>query len=188
MIGCRKPRLWQAALLLCLAVAAGARAEPPKQLATGEMANFVFLKAPQPTPEVSFVDGENRPLGLERFRGKVLLINFWATWCAPCRKEMKELDDLQRQLGGAKFEVLAISADRQGPSVIDAFYDEVGIKHLAKYNDASMKTHRAFKSLGLPTTVLLDHQGQEIGRLVGPAIWNAKEALALVGHYVAAVP
>ena len=191
MIGRRKLAFWQAGLLFLLACAGVAqpgvaRAEPPRQLATGEMANFTFLKAPQAAPAVSFVDGEGKELTLAAFQGKVLLLNFWATWCAPCRKEMKELDDLQKQLGGPKFAVLAISADRQGPGVIGDFFNEVGIRHLAKYNDGSMKTHRAFKSLGLPTTVLLDHNGMEVGRLVGPAAWNAKEALALVRHYVEA--
>ena len=191
MIGRRKPAFWQAGLLFLLACAGVAqsgvaRAEPPRQLATGEMANFTFLKAPQAAPTVSFVDGESKELTLAAFQGKVLLLNFWATWCAPCRKEMKELDDLQKQMGGPKFAVLAISADRQGPSVVGDFFNEVGIRHLAKYNDGSMKTHRAFKSLGLPTTVLLDHNGMDVGRLVGPAAWNAKEALALVRHYVEA--
>ena len=124
-------------------------------------------------------------MSLAAFRGKVVVLNFWATWCAPCRREMPDLDHLQATYGGADFAVVALSADRKGPTVIPPFYKEAGVRHLAVYNDKSMKSNRAFRVIGLPTTVLLDRQGREVGRLIGPAEWAAPEALRLIEHLIA---
>jgi thiol-disulfide isomerase/thioredoxin len=169
--------------LLALAPAAAGASDKPG-LASGQMANFVAAAAPAPLPEIGFVDGEGRPVGLDAFRGKLVLLNLWATWCAPCRREMASLDRLQAKLGGERFQVLALSADRQGPSVVPPFYAELGIKHLGVYNDAAMKSHRALRALGLPTTILIDPQGRELGRLIGPAEWDSPEAEALIRHYL----
>lgn len=171
---------------LCLGIALTlpAAAEPPADLASGAMANFTILAEPKPGPEVSFVNGDGEELSLADFRGKVLLVNLWATWCGPCRREMPDLDALQAEFGGDRFEVVAISADRQGPSVIGPFYDEVGVRNLAHYNDKTMKTHRAMRSLGLPTTIIYDAEGREVGRLIGPAHWAAPEAFRLVRYFV----
>lgn len=180
-------RFFRTALIgLCLGIglALPAWAEPPADLASGAMANFTILPEPKPGPEVSFVNGEGEALSLADFRGKVLLVNLWATWCGPCRREMPDLDALQAEFGGDKFEVVAISADRQGPSVIGPFYDEVGVTNLAHYNDKTMKTHRAMRSLGLPTTIIYDAEGREVGRLIGPAHWAAPEAFRLVRYFV----
>ena len=169
---------------LGIALALPAAAEPPADLASGAMANFTILPEPKPGPEVSFINGDGEELSLADFRGKVLLVNLWATWCGPCRREMPDLDALQAEFGGDNFEVVAISADRQGPSVIGPFYDEVGVKNLAHYNDKTMKTHRAMRSLGLPTTIIYDAEGREVGRLIGPAHWAAPEAFRLVRYFV----
>ena len=151
---------------------------------TGEMIAFVAKATPVPVAAVNFRDGNEAPKTIADWRGKVVLLNLWATWCGPCRHEMPDLDALQAEFGGDRVEVVAISADRQGPSVIGPFYDEVGVKHLAHYNDKTMKTHRAFRSLGLPTTILLDAEGRELGRLIGPAEWAAPEAVRLVRYFV----
>ncbi|MDP6813986.1 MAG: TlpA disulfide reductase family protein [Alphaproteobacteria bacterium] len=153
-------------------------------MAVGTMANFTLLAEPKPAPRVSFRDAKGGKRGLEEFRGKVVLINFWATWCGPCRREMADLDELQDRLGGDRFEILAISSDRKGMPAVRQFYEENKIRHLAAYNNKSAKAQRTFRAFGLPTSVLVDRQGREIGRLVGPAEWASDEAVALLKHFI----
>lgn len=125
-----------------------------------------------------FVDGDGRDLTLEDFRGRVVLLNVWATWCAPCREEMPTLDRLQAQLGGVDFHVLPLSIDRAGLGPVRRFYDEIGIRHLGQYLATDIRAMRAFSVIGLPTTLLIDRQGHERGRLTGPAEWDSAEAIA----------
>jgi thiol-disulfide isomerase/thioredoxin len=146
-----------------------AAADPPQ--------NFLKRDTPVPVPELQFTDGEGQPQTLAEFRGKVVLLNVWATWCAPCRKEMPTLDRLQATLGGPDFEVVALSVDRRGPDVVKKFYGDVGIQHLSIHVDTSSKAGFALAATGLPITLLIDRQGQEIGRLVGPAEWDAPETV-----------
>lgn len=136
--------------------------------------------APKPVPELRFENGEGQPVTLADFRGKVVLLNVWATWCGPCREEMPTLDRLQATLGGKDFEVLALSIDRAGIGVVNAFYDEIGVEHLAKYIDDSGEAARELGAVGLPTTLLLDRQGREIARHVGPAAWDTPEMTAFI--------
>jgi thiol-disulfide isomerase/thioredoxin len=150
--------------------------EPPK--------NFVLLEKPNPVAEVNFDDGEAHARRLADFKGKVVLLNVWATWCVPCRKEMSALDRLQESLGGADFEVVPVSIDRGGLEVIRKFYTEVGIRNLAMYVDSSGEVLRQVRALGLPTTLLIDRNGQEIGRVIGPAEWDAPEIIAFVKCFV----
>ncbi len=127
-----------------------------------------------------FVDGKGRALTLEDFRGKVVLLNIWATWCAPCRKEMPTLDALQARLGGDDFLVLPLSIDQAGLKVVREFYDEIGIQHLGMYLADSTRAMLAFGALGLPTTILVDRNGKERGRLVGPAEWDSPKISAQI--------
>ena len=122
-----------------------------------------------------FVDGTGRDLTLENFRGRVVLLNIWATWCVPCREEMPTLDALQSRLGGDDFHVLPLSIDRAGLKVVRRFYDEIGIQHLDMYLADSTRAMLAFGALGLPTTILIGRDGKELGRLVGPAEWDSSE-------------
>jgi thiol-disulfide isomerase/thioredoxin len=154
--------------------------------AQAEVANFVTHPEPRALPEVAFQDGEGKAQTLAAFKGKVVLLNLWATWCAPCRHEMPTLSRLQERLGGPEFEVVALSIDRAGPKVVRAFYAELGVDNLALYIDSSMKAMRALAAIGLPTTLLLDRQGREVGRLVGPAEWDSPEAVALVQRWIGA--
>ena len=149
-----------------------------------EIANFMIHPEPRALPEIAFQDGAGKVQTLAAFQGKVVLLNVWATWCAPCRQEMPTLSRLQERLGGLEFEVMALSIDRAGPKVVREFYAELGVKNLSLYVDPSMKTMRALSTVGLPTTLLLDRQGREVGRLVGPAEWDSPEAVALVQRWI----
>ena len=151
-----------------------------RSLNTGKMVTFVFKKTPQALPDVSFTDGAGRTRTLKDWRGKVVLLNLWATWCAPCRREMPDLDKLQASLGSDSFEVVAVSVDRKGLAASKRFLDQIKVKNLGLYNDVSTKMAGKLKVLGMPTTLLLDRKGREVGRLVGPAEWNSDDAKRLI--------
>lgn len=148
--------------------------------ATGAVANFVPAREPLALEEVTFTDGEGRPLTLADFEGRTVLLNLWATWCAPCREEMPALDRLQAQAGSDAFTVLALSVDRGGIEKPRGFLEEIGIEHLALYHDPSGRAGVKLGAFGLPTTLLIGPDGRSLGRLVGPAHWDAPEAVALV--------
>lgn len=143
--------------------------------------NFVRLQEPAPAPALDFFDAEGGELSLDDFRGRVVVLNLWATWCAPCRKEMPSLDRLQAAHGGDDLEVVALSVDR-GESLdkIREFYDEVGVEHLAIYRDPQSAVPRSLRAPGLPTTVVFDREGREVGRVLGEAEWDGEPAVALL--------
>lgn len=134
--------------------------------------------APRAMLSPPFVDGAGRDLTLADFRGRVVLLNIWAIWCPPCREEMPTLDRLQARLGGDDFHVLPLSIDRAGMPVIRKFYEEIGIEHLGRYLAEDIRAMLAFAVIGLPTTLLIDRQGRERGRLTGPAKWDSAGAIA----------
>src|SRR6516225_5841167 len=150
--------------------------EPPK--------NFVFVGKPTPVAEINFDDAVGQARKLADFKGKVLLVNIWATWCGPCRKEMPALDRLQARLGGSDFEVIPVSIDRGGMEAIRKFYSEIGVRNLAMYIDSSGQVLRQTRALGLPTTLLIDRSGQEIGRVIGPAEWDAPEITEFLSSFI----
>jgi len=176
------PFLCAAAILLGFKSAA---ADVPTTLLSGAMANFTLAAPQTPAPEISFAGPDGQEMSLDAFRGKLVVLNFWATWCAPCRREMPDLDKLQARFGGPGFEVVALSLDRKGAAVIPPFYAEVGVGHLKIYSDRTMKSMRAFAAPGLPTTVIVGPDGSEKGRLIGPADWASPEAIALIEHFLA---
>jgi thiol-disulfide isomerase/thioredoxin len=137
-----------------------------------------------PTPGIAAATmsgaSQGEAIGLADFRGKVVLLNIWATWCAPCRREMPTLERLQAELGGPDFEVVALSIDRKGISVVKEFYDELGLRELGMYVDTSAKASRELGALGVPTTLLIDREGNEIGRLLGPAEWDSPEMVDFI--------
>lgn len=155
-----------------------------KAKAVGEMAPFRVAMQGQKMPDLAFVDGQNQPVRLQDMQGKVLLVNLWATWCAPCRKEMPSLDRLMHARHGAGFSVVTVSVDMKPLEVPQKFFDETAIKHLALYHDKSgesmQSVRRAGLGAGLPATVLVDVRGCVLGSLNGPADWNSREALALI--------
>ena len=168
--------------LLVVALAAVTFVPIATPLATTQEAppNFIVHESPRSLPEVAFRDGDEGTVSLADFRGKVVLLNIWATWCSPCRREMPTLDRLQVQLGGPAFEVVALSIDRKGASAVRSFYSEVGIRNLAVYIDSRGKSARALGMIGLPTTLLIDRDGREVGRLIGPAEWDTPEMVAFL--------
>ncbi|HWP26787.1 MAG TPA: TlpA disulfide reductase family protein [Xanthobacteraceae bacterium] len=150
----------------------------------GEIAALTPATRPLRLPELSFQDDKGQTKALADWRGRTVLLNLWATWCVPCRKEMPALDALQEKLGGPEFEVVAVNIDTRDPEKPKAWLEEVGIKRLAYYADPSAKVFQdlkaAGKALGMPTTLLVDGAGCEIATLSGPAEWASEDAVALV--------
>ncbi|MFD1703251.1 TlpA family protein disulfide reductase [Methylopila henanensis] len=155
-----------------------------KQAATGEVAAVVTPDRPRPLPALAFRDADGAEVGLDRFRGKVVLLNLWATWCAPCRKEMPALDELKGVRGGDRFDVVAVSMDLGSADKPKAFLKETGVERLAFYADPTNKAFRDLRAVGrgagLPTTLLIDKAGCEIAYLPGPAEWASPDALKLI--------
>ncbi|MFU4581431.1 TlpA family protein disulfide reductase [Pseudomonas aeruginosa] len=166
--------------LLALTLLATSRAAE-----TNMRAGLTIWPEPRSVPEVRFVDGEGQPHTLADFKGKVVLLNLWATWCVPCRKEMPTLDRLQAQLGGPDFQVMALSIDLDGLPVVRDFYKEVGIQHLGIYIDESASAISSLGAFGLPATLLLDRQGRELGRKLGEATWDSPEVVAYLKEVIA---
>lgn len=137
-----------------------------------------FHDAPRELLSPPLTDGDGRALTLADSRGRVVLLNVWATWCVPCREEMPTLDRLQARLGGEDFQVLPLSVDRAGLEPVRRFYEEIGIRHLGQYLAEDLRAMLALGVIGLPTTLLIDREGREIARLVGPAEWDSPEAVA----------
>ena len=135
---------------------------------------------PRPVPEIRFQDDQGHDLTLAAFRGRVVLLNLWATWCVPCRKEMPTLDRLQGRLGGKDFVVIALSIDRKGIEAVRGFYNEVGVKKLGIYLDPSGKGSHDLAIPGLPATLLIDREGREVARKLGEAEWDNPEMVSLV--------
>jgi thiol-disulfide isomerase/thioredoxin len=151
-----------------------------KAFAKGHMAAFL-VKADRPAlPDLVVKDSTGSEVSLSKWQGRVVLLNLWATWCSPCRKEMPTLNDVQKQLGSKDFEVLALSVDRKGLDASAAFLKETGADALGLYVDETSKSLESLQAFGLPATLLVDRRGREIGRLLGPAEWNSAEAVALM--------
>lgn len=148
-------------------------------------AGFSVWDEPQPVPAVAFVDDSGRQRSLSDFKGRVVLVNLWATWCAPCREEMPTLDRLQQRLGSDDFGVVALSVDQAGSEAVRDFYQEVGLKHLQLYIDSSAQAAVTLDAIGLPTTLLLDRRGREVGRKLGIADWDHPEVADFVQELVA---
>ncbi|MEM7169867.1 MAG: TlpA disulfide reductase family protein [Pseudomonadota bacterium] len=157
-------------------------AEPPLQ---GIFAgNFTLFNPTAPAPTGSFTDLTGSSLTLADYKGKTVLLNFWATWCAPCIHEMPSLDALQTRFRGDGLQILAVSLDRGGLGKVVPFKDEMAFADLDLFLDPKGKFSREFQVYGLPVTYLIGPDGKMIGSLVGPADWNGPEAEALIRHYL----
>ena len=149
-------------------------------LSRGHMAAFVFHKIPEELPEARFLDAAGKERSLADWRGKVVLLNLWATWCLPCRREMPALDRLQQEMGSETFQVVAVSVDRTGLQGARRFLDEARVEKLDLYADPTARMSSALRAAGLPATLLIDQQGRELGRLLGPAEWDSEDAKRLI--------
>jgi len=153
-------------------------------LATGELAALAVNRNPEPATNIAFAGPAGEPLSLNDFRGKMILLNLWATWCVPCRVEMPALDRLQQALGGEEFEVVAVNIDTSRLERRKTFLDSVGVTHLGFYTDEKADSFQVLKRhgkvLGLPTTFLIDAAGCELGRMAGPAEWDSEQAKNLI--------
>jgi thiol-disulfide isomerase/thioredoxin len=147
------------------------------------VANFILYDRPEPAPAITFADEAGKAYTLADYNGRVTLVNFWATWCGPCKREMPSLDRLQAALGSERFQVLPISQDKIPVAKVRDFYVEQTLAKLPLVIDQTGNSQRAFGVTGLPATVLLDARGRIVGRMVGPAEWDSPEAIALLKHF-----
>ena len=166
-----------AGTLVLLAVALALYVTTPRNSATSPRQAPNEAATAVRVPDLSFYDAAGRPRRLADWRGKVVLLNVWATWCTPCRKEMPALERLQQKLGGSDFEVVALSIDRGGAADVRRFYEEIGIRSLTVYVDPESQATAKLKTLGVPTTLLLDRAGREVWRKTGAAEWDAEDVV-----------
>jgi len=153
-------------------------------LAHGEVAALTMATAPLRLPDLAFEDADGKPKKLSDWHGRIVLVNLWATWCVPCRKEMPALDALQTKLGGPNFQVVAVNIDTRDPEKPKNFLKDANLTRLSYYSDQKAKVFQDLKSmgraLGMPTSVLVDGQGCEIATIAGPAEWASDDAVKLI--------
>jgi thiol-disulfide isomerase/thioredoxin len=153
-------------------------------LAHGEVAALTMATAPLRLPDLAFEDAEGKPKKLSDWRGRIVLLNLWATWCVPCRKEMPALENLQTRLGGPNFEVVAVNIDTRDPEKPKNFLKEANVTRLGYFSDQKAKVFQDLKAigraLGMPTSVLVDAEGCEIATIAGPAEWDSDDATKLI--------
>jgi thiol-disulfide isomerase/thioredoxin len=159
-----------------------------KPLAQGEVAALTMATQPLRLPNLAFTDADGAMRSLADFRGRTVLVNLWATWCVPCRREMPALDQLQAKLGGPKFEVVAINIDTRDPDKPKVFLQQAGLSSLSYFYDQTAKVFQDLKAvgraLGMPTSVLVDGEGCEIATIAGPAEWESDDAIKLINAAV----
>ena len=153
-------------------------------LAHGEVAALTMATSPLRLPDLAFEDADGKPKKLSDWRGRTVLVNLWATWCVPCRKEMPALEGLQTRLGGENFEVVAINIDTRDPEKPKNFLRDAHLTRLGYFSDEKAKVFQDLKAvgraLGMPTSVLVDAQGCEIATIAGPADWDSDDAIKLI--------
>ena len=169
------------ASVLYLALAIGANAQGiDEDLLTGEMRGLVVHDAPQPASDLPFLRTDETEGSLADYEGKLVVLNFWATWCAPCREEMPSLQNLQDRLGGDDFAVVTLATGFNQPQAIRRFFEETGVSDLPQYRDINQQIAREMGVFGLPITVILNEEGHEVARLRGDAHWDSPEAIAVI--------
>jgi thiol-disulfide isomerase/thioredoxin len=174
--------------VLYLAASLGANAAAAQDLSpylTGEMRGLEIHDAPVAASALPYLRVDETEGNLADYAGKYVVLNFWATWCAPCREEMPSLQNLQAELGGEEFAVVTLATGRNPPQAIRRFFEEIGVDALPQYRDINQQIAREMGVFGLPITVILNPEGQEIARLRGDAHWDSPEAVALIEALIA---
>lgn len=146
----------------------------------GEMAGVLIRANPQDIPAFAFRTMQGETKNLSQWKGKIVLLNIWATWCVPCREEMPDLDQLKAKLGGADFDVVTISIDKGNLQKPAMFFQQFSIKNLTLYGAQSGRLTTLLRAPGLPATILIGRDGKEIARLIGPAKWGSNDAISLI--------
>ena len=175
-----------AAVLVAVTSPPPARDPAPLRI-MGEIQHFSLERNPRTVKLPRFLDAGGRETSLDALRGKVVVLNFWATWCAPCVHELPSLDRLAAHFKGRPLALVALNEDRGGAAVAAPFLARLGLPNLALYIDPKGAVQRALGVASLPTTIIFDARGRLVGRLAMPADWAAPEALALVEHFVSQV-
>lgn len=177
---------WLIRTVLYTALALGANSALASDIAAaeaarvGDMKKLRFHSEPKPVVTETFSDLEGNTYALDQYKGNVVVLNFWATWCAPCRHEMPMLSNLQDVFAGEPVEVVTIATGRNAPAGIKRFFDEIQVQNLPSFVDPKQTLARKMSVLGLPVTVILDQNGQEIGRMQGDATWDSESAIAVL--------
>lgn len=166
--------------LCLLANSAWADVEALMALRAGDMGKLNFATEPVTAPDTAFLDETGAEIHLSDLRGKVVLVNFWATWCAPCRVEMPHLSALQTARGGDDFQVVTIATGRNAPQAITRFFAEIGVTNLPRYTDPQQALAHDMGVMGLPVSLILNRDGAEVARLMGDADWSGDSALAII--------
>jgi thiol-disulfide isomerase/thioredoxin len=176
------------AVVLCLPAIGLAAFSLTQRAAEGgkppEMPEFSPTIPPRPAPQTAFADEAGRSVSLADFHGRVVLVNLWATWCQPCIKEMPSLGRLAAEMGGNGFDIVLVSQDRGGASTVGPFIEKLGLGPLKTYLDPKSALGQAFGVRGLPTSILIDRDGSELGRVEGAAAWDGARPKALLRWYV----
>ena len=172
--------LYTAVSLGAITGAASADMTKVADLAVGDMKKLRFHTEAKPVSDVAFMSEDGAQMTLTDFQGQITVLNFWATWCAPCRTEMPHLSALQTHFEDQPVEVVTIATGRNKPAAMKAFFDEIGVDNLPLHTDAKQKLARDMAVLGLPITVVLDMDGNEIARMQGDADWSSESAIAML--------
>ena len=174
----------RAALATGLAIMAIIGADSSTYARSDTVSGAITAASPAPLPAAGFTEQGGKMRALKDFGGQIVLMNFWATWCGPCVREMPSLERLHQKLGSRDFTVIALSEDRKGWEKITPFRQELGLTALPLFHDVGSKMMFGAKVRGLPTTILIGRDGRELGRLTGHAEWDSDEAVALMRYYL----